>query len=548
MLRIIFFLFWAIIYSTLTPLSGFSESKGPQVKSDKYYGGSLVWGVCYKPTIINPFFTTQSVSMSLESLIFNNLIRWNVQGNIEPDLAESWDISEDGLVYTFHLRKGICFHDGVECTAFDVKFTFDKLIDPQLNSPFRVSFQLVKELKAVDKYTFQVVLTKPSPSFIYRLIREIVPKHIFEKSDIKNSPFNFHPIGTGPFRFKEWTKDDQIILEYNPDYYEGRPYLDKIIVKTYPDSRELWVALMRQEVDLSLFLERQDYEVLKKDSAFKNYAFPIDGYYAIVYNLNDPILADKRVRQAIAYAIDRKSLIEGIGFGYGMECSGPFYPGSEGFNPQVRAIEFNPDKAIALLSEAGWEDADKDGVLEKNGQDLEIRMLVDERDEVYRRMAMLIRQEFQVIGIKLRVQLYNDDSVLTEEFLQKNKPQAQLKLLLAGILPDQQEEVWSSKVFGRDYNIWEYKNDEVKRYFVLGKTTNDKKKREWIYQEIHRFIYEDQPVCFLYFPFFFHAVSSKFENTDGLFSSSMPFHSMKKWYLYQAIDQKGKEVRQNGGN
>lgn len=538
MRRIISFLFLAIIYSTITPLRGLSESKGPQVKSDKYYGGSLVWGVCYKPSIINPIFTTQSVSMSLESLIFNNLIRWNAQGLIEPDLAESWDISEDGLVYTFHLRKGIRFHDGVECTAFDVKFTFDKLIDPQLNSPFRASFQLVKEFKAPDRYTFQILLTRPSPSFIYRLIREIIPEHIFEKSDIKNSSFNFHPVGTGPFRFKQWTKDDQIILEYNPDYYEGRPYLDKIIVKTYVDSKELWVALMRQEVDLSLFIERQDYEILKNDPAFKSYAFPTDSYFAIVYNLNDSVLADKRVRQAIAYGIDRKNLIEEIGFGYGMECLGPFYPGSEGFNPQVQAVEFNPDRAIALLSEAGWEDANKDGVLEKTGKDLEISMLLDERDEVYRRMAMLIRQELQVIGIKLTVQLYNDDSALTEEFLQKSKPQAQLKLVLAGINPDQQEEVWSSQAFGRFNNIWEYKNDGVKRYFVLGKTTTDKKKREWIYQEIHRFIYEDQPVCFLYFPSWFHAVSSKFGNTDELFSLSMPFHSMKKWYVYQKTDKK----------
>lgn len=538
MRRIIFFLFLTIIYSIIAPPEGLSESRGPQVKSDKYYGGALVWGVCYKPTRINPIFTTQSVSASLESLIFNCLIRLNAQGLIEPDLAESWNISEDGLVYTFNLRKGIRFHDGVECTAFDVKFTFDKLIDPQLNSPFRACFQLVKEFKASDRHTFQILLTKASSSFMYRLIKEIVPKHIFEKRDINDSSFDFHPIGTGPFRFKEWTKDNQITLEYNPDYYEGRPYLDKIIVKTYADSQELWAALMRQEVDLSLFIERQDYAILKNDPAFKSYALSMDSYFAIVYNLNDFILAEKKVRQAIAYAIDRKSLIEEIGFGYGMECFGPFYPGSEGFNPQVQAIEFNPDKSIALLAEAGWKDANNDGVLEKDGKDLEIKMLADERDEVYRRLAMLIRQELQSIGIKLRVQWYNDENMLSREFLEKNKPQARLRLLPAGIIPDQQEEVWSSKVFGRDYNIWEYKNDEVKRYFVLGKTVKDKKKREWIYQEIHRFIYEDQAVCFLYFPFCFHAVSSKLENTDGLFSLSMPFHSMKKWYVYQKTDQK----------
>ena len=222
-----------------------------EVSQDKpRYGGTLVWGVAYKPTIINPILTTQSVSASLQDLIFNQLIRLNAKGEIEPDLAQSWEISDDGLIYTFHLRKGVKFHDGVECTAEDVKFTFDKIIDPQINSPFRPPFQLVKEFKAIDKYTFEVVLNKPSTPFIYNLIRPIAPKHLLENRDLKNTAFNFQPIGTGPFKFKSWSKDDQIILEYNPDYYEGRPYLDRIIVKTYSDSRQLWSALMRQEVDL----------------------------------------------------------------------------------------------------------------------------------------------------------------------------------------------------------------------------------------------------------------------------------------------------------
>jgi len=505
---------------------------------DKPYGGTLVWGVSYKPTIINPILTTQSVSASLESLIFNALIRWNSNGNIEPDLAQKWDISADGLVYTFYLRKGVRFHDGVECTTRDVKFTFDKFIDPQVDSPFRSFFNLVKEFKVIDSYTFQIVLTKPFPSFIYRLIRYIIPKHLLKDANLQNAPFNFKPIGTGPFRFKEWRKDNQIVLEYNPDYYEGRPYLDKIMVKTYADSRELWTALMRQEVDLALFIEREDYEIIKNDSAFKTYAFPVDGYYSIVYNLDDPILADKRVRQAIAYGIDRKSLIEKIGFGYGLECNGPFYPGSIGFNAQVQAMEFNPDKAIALLSEAGWNDVDRDGILEKEGEKLEIRMLVDKRSDVYRRMAMLLRQQLSEIGIKLMVQLYNDENELTEEFLQQNKSQAQLKLLLAGIAPDQIEADWSSQGAERVANLWVYRNPEVERYFALGKTTQDTKKREWIYQEIHRFIYVDQPVCFLYFPFHFHVVSSKFENVDDFFNLSMPFHTMKEWFINEKFPDK----------
>jgi peptide/nickel transport system substrate-binding protein len=499
-------------------------------KQASAYGGTLIWGVCHKPTIINPILTTVSVSASLEDLIFNRLVRLNSQGEIEADLAESWEISSDGLVYTFYLRKGVKFHDGKECTADDVKFTYDKIIDQKVNSPFRGLFQLVKEFRVVDEYIFQIILDKPCVSFAYKLVREIIPKHLLENADIKDCSFNSHPIGSGPFRFQEWGKDNQIILEYNPDYYEGRPYLDKIIVKTYPDSEALWTALMRGEVDLVMFIERKDYEVLKDDPSFKTFAFPADYYYALVYNLNDSILADKEIREAIACAIDRRSLIERVAFGYGLECSGPFYPQSLGFNPGVRPIGYNPEKAIELLKEAGWSDEDNDGILEKNTEELEIRALVDSRNDLFKRIVMLIRQQLQEVGIKIKVILYDDEGMLAdEEFIKKHNPQARLKFLFSGLDPNLAREEWYSKERKRSYKLWTYTNREVNTLFETGEINLDKEKRQKIYQRIHRLIYADQPAGFLYFPFVFHAVSSRFENTDELFNLNMPFYTVKDW-------------------
>jgi peptide/nickel transport system substrate-binding protein len=511
-------------------------------KPNKPYGGTLIWGVSTKPTIINPNLSTHSVSASLVQLIFNGLVRWSPKGEIEPDLAKSWEISADGLVYTFYLRKGVRFHDGVECTADDVKFTFDKIIDPQLNSPFRSAFQLVDKFEATDKYTFKVILNKPSASFLYRMVRYIIPKHILENADLQNTDFNFHPIGTGPFRFKEGNKDNRIILEYNPDYYEGRPYLDKIVVKTYSDSEELWTALMRGEVDFAGFIEREDYEIVKDDPAFKAYAFSMDGYYAIFYNLDDPILAERKVREAITYGIDRKSLIERAASGYGLECNGPFYPDSLGFNPKVKAFEYDPKRSQELLSEAGWKDIDNDGILEQKGEELEVRVLVDERSDIYKRITMVIRQQLQEIGIKIKVILYKDDSELTKEFLEKNNPQAHLKFLFAGVDPSRTEEDWRMRESTRVGKLWVYKNDDVDRLFELGEVNPDKEKRKKIYQQIHRLIYQDQPACFLYYPFVFYAVSSEYENTDNLFTLSMPIYTMKDWY-FRKVESSSKERR-----
>jgi peptide/nickel transport system substrate-binding protein len=499
-------------------------------QGNKPFGGTLVWGTCHKPTIINPILTTYSISAPLVQIIFNGLVRINSKGEVEPDLAESWDIQGDGLIYTFYLRKGVRFHDGKECTASDVKFTYDKIIDPQVNSPFKETFQCVDKFEVVDKYTFRVVIKEVSTSFIYRMVRYIMPRHILQGEDLNKADFNLHPIGTGPFKFKEWTKDNQIILEYNPVYYEGRPYLDKIIVKSYSDSRELWTALMRGEVDFVLFLEREDYQIVKEDKAFKTYAIPADSYYALSYNLNDPLLADKRIREAIAYAVDRKSLIERVSGGYGLECNGPFYPECLGFNPRVKPFEYSPEKAQALLAQAGWQDKDNDGILEKDGEELEIRVLVDARNEVFKRIAMVLRQQLQEIGIKIKVLLYDDEDELTEEFLKKNNPQAHVEFLMAGLDLDDLVAHWYSPEFKRGARIWVYQNQEVDRLFELGEIVQEKEKQQGIYQKIHQLIYTDQPACFLYFPYVFHAIAKNFENTDEFFTLSMPHYTMKDWY------------------
>lgn len=507
-------------------------------KQDKPYGGTLVWGTRNKPTVINPLFTTSSVSMSLLDLIFNRLVRISSKGEIEPDLAESWDISSDGLVYTFHLRKGVRFHDGVECTADDVKFTYENFINPKNNSPFNSLFESVNGFKVIDQYTFQIILNKPSCSFMYRLVREITPKHILEGADLRNCNFNFHPIGTGPFRFKEWGKDNQIILEYNPGYYEGRPYLDKIIVKVYPDSRDLWTGLMRGDVDYATFIESEDYEVVKLDPVFKAFAIPWDNYYAVIYNLADPLLSDKRIREAIAYGVNRKELIKRVAFGYGQECVGPFQPKSFGFNPLVLPYEYNPGRSLELLKEAGWKDEDSDGILEKRGEKLELRVLVHTRSEIYQRIIMAIRQQLQQIGIKVQVVLYNDEGELSDDFLEEHQPQAQLRLFLAGIDPDQTKENWSSKVPKRIDKLWLYRNEEVDRLFESGTVARDRKERQAIYQRIHRLIYEDQSACFLYFPFVFHVVSAKLANTNEYFTLSMPTYTMKDWYIRSKIENR----------
>jgi peptide/nickel transport system substrate-binding protein len=512
----------------------------PHLKN-KPYGGILIWGTKNRPTIINPILTTHSVSMSLQDLIFNKLVRLNAKGEIEPDLAEYWEISEDGLVYTFHLRKGVKFHDGVECTAEDIRFTYQAVCDPKTNSPYKSNFLLVDKWEVVDKYTFRIILKRPYIPLLYKMVMTIAPKHLLENVNLANTELNYYPIGTGSFKFKEWQKDDTIILEANEEYFEGRPYLDRIIVKTYPDSSELWTALMRGEIDFMKFMEQKDYEIAKQDPAFNVYAIPIDYYFAVAYNLEDKILADKRVRYAIAYALNRKEMIKRVAGGYGVECIGPFYPESEFFYEGIEPFDYNPKKAKELLSEAGWEDIDKDGILEKDNSELEFKILIDKRSDIFKKIAMFIRQQLQEIGIKITVILYSDDSQLTPEFLESQKPQLHLIYGFADRLnPNEVTIDWyfNSKPRGR---LWKYRNRDVDRLFELGQTTKDKQKRKKIYKKIHQLIYDDQPACFLFFPVHFHVVSARFAGVDDFFCLYMPDYTIKDWYIEDAKKMKGGE-------
>jgi len=511
------------------------------------YGGTLVWGVANQPTIINPILTTHSVSAGLLNIVLSRLIRINSKGQIKPDLAKSWEVSDNGTIYTFYLRENVKFHDGVEFTAEDAAFTYQQFIDQNNNSPYRTHFELVQNLEVVDKYIFRITLSKPFPAFLYKLVeREIIPKHILDGKNLHNAPFNYHPIGTGPFKFKSWDKEtNQIELEANTHYFEGRPYLDKIIVKTYSNNSQLWAAIMRHEVDLVQWITSGDYSIIEKDPAFKAYAVPFKMYYAMVYNLKDSIWHDQQLRQAIAYGINKKEIIDALPGFNGVESTGPFHPESIGFNPEVKPFEYDPIKAKMMLMHRGWQDMNTDahdgeyGIRRKGDRELELRLLIDERNEMYKKMAGVIRQNLSEIGIKTKVLLYKSEQELTQEYLDRYRPQAWLRFYVGfGFSEFDNYDTtgnWYS-LSSESGKLWDYKNDEVDRLYELARITQDENVRAEIYRKIHKIIYDDQPACFLFYPSWYLAVNAKFENTDEYFSTHMPTYTIKDWYMSKSSE------------
>ncbi len=500
------------------------------------YKGTLRLGGLYKPDIINPILVNETISATLMDMIFNGLVRLNDKFEPVPDLAESWDISGDGKVWTFHLRPGVKFHDGAELTSDDVLFTYQLITNPDIDSPWRSSYNLVERFETPDRYTFKVILKEPSALFLIRMEREIVPKHILEGVNLRDTQFNRHPIGTGPFRFLKWDENGTITLEANPEYFEGRPYLNRIVAySNYNSLEHIWVHFIRDEVDLIWNMRFDDYRLIKDNPGFRTFVFIGNVYYALGYNLKDPLLKDKRFRDALAMGIDVQRMIKRVDKGYGsmedgvgVRVTGPFHPNSWAFNNTVQPVPYKPREALKILKELGYEDRDGDGFLDKDGKELSIRILVDLRDERMQRVFMSLHQNLYEMGILLKPQVYDNDMKLREEFLDKGNFQTYLMIFQYAVDPDDAAKYWHSKGLVAE-KWWGYNNPELDRLFDSGRVELDKDRRSKIYQEVHRIIYEDQPTLFLYTPFTFYGVSTKFGGIKRS-SSYMPIWMLKDWY------------------
>ena len=303
--------------------------------------------------------------------IYSTLVRLGYEGDLDiyPDLAEKWDISPDGLTYTFYLRQGVKFHTGQEVTADDVKFTFERLYDPALASPasmFGAYVVGVPErlegkttdvpgIKVIDKYTIQFTLSKPYGAFLGELVTPSLG--ILSKEEVEKwgADYAVHPSGTGPFKLKEWVRGEKIVLEANKDYYEGPPALDGVEIIVIEDEATGMLKFENGELD-AFDVPTADLDRLTADPKWKDQILRIpalDTYYFQLNNFSPP-LDDVRVRKAIAHAIDRQSILDKI-IKTGTLAYTVLPPGLSCYNPDIAHYDYDPEKAKALLKEAGLE-------------------------------------------------------------------------------------------------------------------------------------------------------------------------------------------------
>lgn len=488
-----------------------SCAREPDVK--KPYEITVGFGADAKRLL--PLLASDSASGEISGLIFNGLTKYDKNIKITGDLAESWEIKRDGLEIIFHLRKNVRWHDGVEFTADDVIFTYKTVTDPKVPTPYGSNYGPVEKVEAIDKYTVRVTYREPYAPALESWGMGIIPKHILEGKDITLEEFNRNPVGTGPYRMKEWVTGQKIVLEAFDDYFEGRPNINRYVARIIPDQATTFLELKFGGIDY-MALTPPQYKLQTETTLFKRYfqkfRYPAFGYTYLGYNLQDPRFADKRVRRALSHAINKKDIIDGVLLGYGTPCTGPFPPESWAYNPEVRDIDYNPEKAIGLLLEAGWRPGE-DGILYKDGKPFRFTVLVNQANDVRIKAAQIIKEDLKRIGIIMDIKVLEWQALL-HEFIDKRRFEAVILGWALSRDPDIYDIWHSSKTKEGEFNFISYKNEEVDRLLIEGRRTFDLEKRKKIYHEIHRILAEEQPVTFLFVPDALPVLHKRFKGVE----------------------------------
>jgi peptide/nickel transport system substrate-binding protein len=439
------------------------------------------------PTNLDPRYATDTHSQRIDSLLFDGLLERDPQMKLHGDLAESWD-TPDPLTYIFHLRKDVRFHNGRPLTSADVKATFEFMMNPVNKSPKRGAFRMVTAIEVPDPVTIIFHLKEPYASFTGNLLRAtsgIVP--------VNAAPdFSRHPIGSGAFRFVSQSQDDEVIVERNPDYFRGPPPLSRVRFRIVPDAIVRALELRKGSADIEVSSLTPDIvPVLAKQSTLAVTQGPGTNITYLGLNLEDPILKHREVRQALAYATDRESLIRYLLHGQAQVASGILPPNHWAYNPNVTQYTLNTARAEQLLDSAGFPQG-KDGI--------RLRLtLKTSTDEQFRVLAAALQEQWHRVGVDLELRPLEFATVLSDAV----KGNFQLNLLRwvgANNDPDIFEFVFSSKRFPPDgANRGHYRNPHIDALTDQIRSEMDQEKRKVLCSEVQEILAVDLPYLPLWF-------------------------------------------------
>lgn len=510
----------------------------PVFADEPNYGGTVVVAVSGDPGGLNPAITTQGGVHAICGTIFSGLVAQDFDLNPVPDLAERWDISADGRTYTFYLAPNAVFHDGVPVTSEDVRYSFQEIL-LKYHSRARASFgDNLKQILTPNAHTVVFEFARPYAAFL-QLIDvtngPIMPKHLYENTDPLTNEYNIKPVGSGPYKFSEWAKGDRIVLARNENYFKtGKPYLDRIVYKVTPSAASAAIAFENGEID---YFSPTPLDVVRLEK-LPNVTLTEKGRegYAtvetVVLNNTRGPLKDVKVRQAMAYAIDKNYIVDKVAFGRAAAATGPISSSLKwAYNPNVLRYEHNLPLANQMLDEAGY----------ARGTDGVRFHLKYVYAESYGKIVDVLRDQLREAGIELDLQLMEFSSAVDMVYIKKDFDMG-FSSFENGPDPDigVKRTVISTNIGPIPFsNGAGYNNPRVDELFTLAASETDKQKRAAYYFEAQEILTKEVPYLWLYEP-----------NSGAAYKSAL--QGMYQWSaksnIYFAQDAWWKDGKSPNGN
>ena len=501
-------------------------------------GGTLIDATVGEPSGLIYMVAGESAAAAISGNIFNKLLKYDKNLDLEGELAESWQVSADQKTITFKLKPNLKWADGKSLTSADVLFTWKLVIDEKTRSPYASDYQLVKKAQASDPLTFSVTYENAyAPALDSWSGLQIMPKHLLENKDIHTTAFARKPIGSNYYKLDSWAHGENLKLSRNKNSVLGQAKIEQLVTRIIPDSSAQFLELMAGNID-SMGLDPIKYsrviparpELSQKLALYKELG---NSYTYMGFNLKHKPFDDVRVRKAINYAIDKQEIIDGVYLGLGINIASPYKPGTRWSNPVLTPYAYDVAKAKALLSDAGFSDLNGDGVIERDGKPFSFEILTNQNKE-REKTAVLIQRRLKDVGIEVTIRAVEWASFISR-FIKTGDFDVVVLGWGLGLDPDQFNIWHSSQNQPGQFNFIGYNNPAVDQLLDQGRLELDPDKRQKIYHQFSKILLDDTPIIYLSAGYGLTAIHKRVKGIDNPAPPAGVGWNSYDWYIPEAL-------------
>jgi peptide/nickel transport system substrate-binding protein len=499
----------------------------PAAAREPRAGGTAVIAFPAEPDVLNSLIYASAYTGQILALLQDGLLEMGEDLEWRPKIAQEWHFDPARMTLTYRLRPWR-WSDGTPFSAYDVSETFKLFCDPQVGSPRRGSFASIAQVVAVDSATVRYEFRRPVADPLGVTVHAVLPAHLvsqWQPAQVRTWPLNERPVSSGAFVLEKWDRNQELVLARNELYAGAKPFLDRVVFRIIPDETARVVALETGEAD---FMEEVPVHAAGRVAAGgKASIYRVSGrlFGYLSWNFRNPLFADRRVRQAISLAIDRRRLIDNLMEGYATPAASPLPPALWAHNADVSADPYDPEAARRLLAEAGWLDRDGDGVLDRDGRRFSFEILTRQGDPIRENGVVIIRENLHRVGIEANPRVLEHGTAIA--MLQKGRFDAYLGLFQANLSVDPSS-LLHSEATDR-FNYGGYANAQVDSLLQLALSLADRRRAKPVWDRLQEILAEDRPMAFLYYPETLIAVSHRLQDVRPHLLS--PYNNICEWWI-----------------